>query len=159
MDADVAQLKHSNNKCYTSVQSRVISNTKIYQLKVEMQEKKYSKKYSKKYWERERERNNIFVRENYAKNGREYGWLNFEFEINQINKIVSQMCICIDEYVVQFSTITNEWSSDLIFLQELLIGIVIMWFWLEHQISFNLAEGWIENPWNRITMNLWPWAC
>ena len=58
--------------------------------------------------ERERERNNIFVRENYAKNGRECGRLNFEFEINQTSKIVSQMCICIDEYGIQFSVITNE---------------------------------------------------
>ena len=52
VDVDVAQMKRSNNKCYTSTQSRVILSTKIYQLKVEMQEKNYSKK----YWERERER-------------------------------------------------------------------------------------------------------
>ena len=34
--------------------------------------------------------------------------LNFWFEINQTCKIVSQMQICIDEYVVQFSKITKE---------------------------------------------------
>ena len=34
--------------------------------------------------------------------------LNFQFEINQTNKIVSQMRIYIDEYVVQFSEITKE---------------------------------------------------
>ena len=34
--------------------------------------------------------------------------LNFWFEINQTCKIVSQMRICIDEYVVQFSKITKE---------------------------------------------------
>ena len=87
------------------------------------------------------------------------GRLNFEFEINQISKVVSQMCICIGEYVVQFTVITKEWSSDSISLQDSLIGILIMWFWLEHQIFFNLVEGWIEDPWNRITMNLWLWTC
>ena len=34
--------------------------------------------------------------------------LNFQFEINQTSKIVSQMRIYIDEYVVQFSEITKE---------------------------------------------------
>ena len=46
-------------------------NKKIYQLKVEMQEKKILQKI---LWEREREREReiyLFVRENYAKNGRE----------------------------------------------------------------------------------------
>ena len=66
MDIDVAQLKRSNNKCYTSGQSRVISNTKIYQPKAEMQEKKILQKIL-----RERERENIFPRENCANNGRE----------------------------------------------------------------------------------------
>ena len=59
------------------------------------------------------------------------GWLNFKFEINQTSKIVSQMQICIDENVVQFSVITKEWSSDLISLKDLLIGIVVTWFWFE----------------------------
>ena len=44
-------------------------NTKIYQLKVEMQEKKNTPKNIER--ERERERENLFVRENYVKNGRE----------------------------------------------------------------------------------------
>ena len=48
--------------------------------------------------------------------------LNFYFEINQTSKVVSQMRICINEYVVQFSEITKEWSFDLISLQDLLIG-------------------------------------
>ena len=26
-------------------------------------------------------------------------------------------------------------------------------------LSSNLDEGWIEDPWNRITTNLWLWAC
>ena len=69
------------------------------------------------------------------------------------------MQICIDEYVVQFSEITKEWSSDSISLQDLLIGIVVMWFWFEYKISFNLAEEWIEELWKGITMNLWLWAC
>ena len=69
------------------------------------------------------------------------------------------MWICIDECVVQFSVITKEWSSDSISFKYLLIGIVIMWFWYEHKISFNLAKEWIEDLWNKITMNLWLWAC
>ena len=64
------------------------------------------------------------------------------------------MKICIDEYVVQFSVITKEWFFDLISLQDLLIGIVVMWFWFEHKISFNLAKEWIEDLWKGITMNL-----
>ena len=36
------------------------------------------------------------------------------------------MQICIDDCVVQFSEITKEWFSDLISLQDLLIGIVVM---------------------------------
>ena len=64
------------------------------------------------------------------------------------------MRICIDECVVQFFVITKEWSSDSISLKDLLIGIVVMWFWFEHQIYFNLAEEWIEDLWNRITMNI-----
>ena len=64
------------------------------------------------------------------------------------------MQICIDECVVQFSEIKKEWSSDSISLQDLLIGIMAMWFWFEHKISFNLAEEWIEDCWNEITMNL-----
>ena len=63
------------------------------------------------------------------------------------------MRICIDEYVVQIFVITKEWSSDSISLKDLLIGIVVMWFWFEHKISFNLAEKWIEELWNEITMN------
>ena len=59
--------------------------------------------------------------------------------------MVSQMRICIDDCVVQFSEITKEWSSDSISLQDLLIGFVVMWFWLEHKISFDLVEGWIED--------------
>ena len=34
--------------------------------------------------------------------------LNFYFEINQTSKVVSQMRICIDECVVQFSEIIKE---------------------------------------------------
>ena len=34
-----------------------------------------------------------------------------------------------------------------------------MWFWFKHPIYFNLAEEWIEDLWNRITMNRWLWAC
>ena len=64
------------------------------------------------------------------------------------------MRICIDEYVVQFFEIIKEWSFDSISLKDLLIEIVVMWFWFKRKISFNLAEGWIEDPWNRITMNL-----
>ena len=69
------------------------------------------------------------------------------------------MWICIDECVIQFSVITKKWSSNSISLKDLLIGIVVMWFWFEHQIYFNLAEEWIKDLWNRITMNLWLWAC
>ena len=69
------------------------------------------------------------------------------------------MQICIDECMVQFSVITKEWSFDSISLKDLLIGIVVIWFWFEHKISFNLAEEWIEDLWNKITMNLWLWAC
>ena len=36
------------------------------------------------------------------------GQLNFQFEINQTSNIVSQMQICIDDFVVQFSIITKE---------------------------------------------------
>ena len=64
------------------------------------------------------------------------------------------MRICIDECVVQFSVIIKEWSSDSISLKDLLIRIMVMWLWFEHQIYFNLAEEWIEDLWNRITMNL-----
>ena len=46
------------------------------------------------------------------------------------------MRIFIDEYVVQFSEITKERLSDSISLKDLLIGIVLMWFWLDHQESF-----------------------
>ena len=60
--------------------------------------------------------------------------------MSQTSKIVSQVRICIDECVVQFYVITKEWSSDLISLKDLLIGIVVMWFWFEHKISFNLAK-------------------
>ena len=63
------------------------------------------------------------------------------------------MRICIDEYVVQIFVITKEWFSDSISLKDLLIGIVVMWFWFEYKISFNLAEEWIEELWNEITMN------
>ena len=48
-----------------------------------------------------------------------------KFWENQTSKIVSQMWICFDEYVVQFFEITKYWSSDSISLQDLLIGIVI----------------------------------
>ena len=64
------------------------------------------------------------------------------------------MWIYIGDYVVKFSEITKEWSSDSISLKDLLIGIVVIWFWFEHKISFNLVEGWIEDCWNEITMNL-----
>ena len=70
-----------------------------------------------------------------------------------------QMRICIDDCVVQFSVITKYLSSDSISLKDLLIGFVMMWFCFEHKISFNLIEGWIEDLCNRITMNLWLWAC
>ena len=63
------------------------------------------------------------------------------------------MRICIDEYVVQIFVITKEWFSDSISLKDLLIRIVVMWFWFEHKISFNLVEEWIEELWNEITMN------
>ena len=79
--------------------------------------------------------------------------------MSQTGKIVSQMRICIDDSVVQFSVITKDLSSDSISLKDLLIGFVIMWFWFKHPIYFNLAEKWIEDLWNRITMNLWLWAC
>ena len=69
------------------------------------------------------------------------------------------MRICIDECMVQFSVITKKLSSDSISLKTLLIGFVVMWFWFEHPIYFNLTEEWIEDLWNRITMNLWLWAC
>ena len=69
------------------------------------------------------------------------------------------MRICIDDCVVQFSVITKELSSDSISLKDLLIGFEMMWFCFEHKISFNLAKEWIEDCWNRITMNLWLWAC
>ena len=61
---------------------------------------------------------------------------------------MSQMWICIDECVVQFSVIIKEWSSDSISLKDLLIGVVVTWFWFEHQIYFNLAKEWIEDLWN-----------
>ena len=60
--------------------------------------------------------------------------------MSQTSEIVSQMRICIDEFVVQFSVITKELSSDWISLKDLLIGFVVMWFWFEHPIYFNLAE-------------------
>ena len=69
------------------------------------------------------------------------------------------MRIRIDDCVVQFSVITKELSSDSISLKDLLIGFVVMWFWFEHPIYFNLVDGWIEDYWNGITMNLWLWAC
>ena len=46
------------------------------------------------------------------------------------------MQIFIDEYVVQFSEITKERLSDSISLKDFLIGIVLMWFSLDHQESF-----------------------
>ena len=64
------------------------------------------------------------------------------------------MRICIDKYVVQFSVITKEYFSNSISLKDLLIGIVVMWFWFKHQIYLNLAEEWIRDLWNKITMNL-----
>ena len=78
--------------------------------------------------------------------------------MSQTSKIVSQVRICIDDCMVQFSVITNELSSDSISLKDLLIGFVVMWFWFKHPMYFNLAEEWIEDLWNRITMNLWLWA-
>ena len=78
---------------------------------------------------------------------------------SQRSKIVSQVRICIDDCVVKFSVITKELSSDSISLKYLLIRFVVMWFWSEHPIYFNLVEEWIEDLWNRITMNLWLWAC
>ena len=69
------------------------------------------------------------------------------------------MQIFIDEYMIQFSVITKEWSSYSISLKNVLIRIVIIWFWLEHPMYFNLAEEWIEDLWNRITMNRWLSAC
>ena len=39
---------------------------------------------------------------------------------------MSQVQICIDECVIQFSVITKELSFDLISLKYLLIGIVVM---------------------------------
>ena len=74
--------------------------------------------------------------------------------ICQTSKIISQMWIYIDKCVVQFSVIIKELSSDSISLKDLLIGFVVMWFWFEHPIYFNLAEEWIKDLWNRITMNL-----
>ena len=41
----------------------------------------------------------------------------------------------------------KEWSSDSVSLKDLYIGIVVMWFWLEHQISFNLFKEWIKDLW------------
>ena len=46
--------------------------------------------------------------------------------MSQTSEIVSQMRICIDEYVVQFSVIKKELSFDWIFLKDLLIGFVVM---------------------------------
>ena len=46
--------------------------------------------------------------------------------MSQTSKIVSQMRICIDDYVVQFSVITKELSSDSISLKDLLIEFVVM---------------------------------
>ena len=34
--------------------------------------------------------------------------LNFQFEINQTSKIISQIRICIDKYVIQFSEIKKS---------------------------------------------------
>ena len=79
--------------------------------------------------------------------------LSFGNKVEQV-KIVSQMQICIDDCVVQFSVITKELSSNSISLKDLLIGFVVMWFWFEHPIYFNLAKEWIEDLWDRITMNL-----
>ena len=79
--------------------------------------------------------------------------------MSQTSKIVSQMRICINECIVQFFVITKELSFDSIFLKNLLIGFVVMWFWSKHPIYFNLAEEWIEDLWNKITMNLWLWVC
>ena len=65
------QSKRTKNKhpkiqnLIASTKSRILKNTKIYQPKAEMQEKKINQKR-----ERERERETFFVRENYAKNGR-----------------------------------------------------------------------------------------
>ena len=78
--------------------------------------------------------------------------------MSQTSKIVSQIRICIDDCVIQFSVITKELSSNSISLKDLLIGFVVMWFWFEHPMYFNLVEEWIEDLWNRITMNLWLWA-
>ena len=61
----------------TSTKSRVLKNTKIYQLKTKMQEKKNQPK----NWERERERI-FFVRKNFAKNGRK----NDKFIVKCVNK-------------------------------------------------------------------------
>ena len=72
---------------------------------------------------------------------------------------MSQVRICIDDCVVHFSVITKEWSSDSISLKDLLVGIVVMWFWSKYPIYFNLVEEWIEDLWNGITINLWLWAC
>ena len=69
------------------------------------------------------------------------------------------MRICIDECVVQFFVITKELSFDLISLKDLLIGFVVIRFLFEHPIYFTLAEEWIDDLWNKITMNLWLQAC
>ena len=69
------------------------------------------------------------------------------------------MQICIDDCVIKFSVITKKLSSHSISLKDLLIGFVVMWFWFEHPMYFNFFEEWIEDLWNRITMNLWLWAC
>ena len=50
----------------------------------------------------------------------------YRFEISQTSEIVSQMRICINNCVVQFSVITKELSSDSISLKDLLIGFVMM---------------------------------
>ena len=46
--------------------------------------------------------------------------------MSQTSVIVSQMRICINECLVQFSVITKELSSDSISLKDLLIGFVVM---------------------------------
>ena len=51
------------------------------------------------------------------------------------------MWICIDEFVVQFSVITKDWSFDSISLKDLLIEILTKRFWFEHQIYFKLKDG------------------
>ena len=51
------------------------------------------------------------------------------------------MWICIDDCMIQFSEITKEWSFDSISLQDLLMGIVVMWFWLGTQNILQFSWG------------------